>query len=234
MHRNKKVLGVVPARGGSKGIPKKNLKKINNKSLIELVSRFCAASKVFDEVVCSTDDAEIALEANRYGIKTPFTRSSYLSTDEIGDLPVLRNTILEIENHESFEIVVLLQPTAPVRFPMDLINGLDLLIEKQVQAVWSVQEIDSKYHPKKILNMRDNFLFLDNPQGSKIMARQQLSRIFIRTGAFYIFDKLSILKSKTWYLKKTLPVIIERAYPSIDTQHDLNLTEQEFTKVKPY
>lgn len=234
MHGNKKILGVVPARGGSKGIPKKNLKKINNQSLIELVARFCAASKVFDAVICSTDDPDITLEANRYGMKTPFTRSSYLSKDETGDLPVLKNAILEFDDHESFDIVVLLQPTAPIRFPLDLINGLDLLIEKKVQAVWSVQEIDSKYHPKKILNIKDNFLFLDNPEGSKIIARQQLPQIFIRTGAFYIYDKLSIMKSKTWYLKRTLPVIIERANPSIDTLEDLYAAEQLFLKERPY
>lgn len=234
MYANKKILGIIPARGGSKGIPKKNLKKINDKTLIELASKFCNACGLFDEVVCSTDDIDIAAEANKWGIKTPFTRSSHLSGDQIGDLPVLKNSIHEIYNNETFDIVILLQPTAPIRFPIDLKNGLQLLIENDAEAVWSVQEIDSKYHPKKILKIKDSFLSLNDPAGTNIMARQQLSNNFIRTGAFYIFNKLAIMKSKTWYLQKTLPIIVKNSSPSIDTLDDLDIAEQVFLKERPY
>ena len=99
-------------------------------------------------------------------------------------------------------------------------DALTKLIKLNYDAAWSVTEIDKKYHPLKVFNIKNNKLKLFSEKGKKIIARQQLKKAYIRNGVFYIFSIKKIMKTKSIYIKKTLPYIIKRDVINIDTLKD--------------
>ncbi len=122
MYNNKKVLVVVPARGGSKGIPKKNLRKIDGKSLIQIVIECIKKTNFIDEAVLSSDSNEIINEANKFGLNSYFKRPKNISGDLIGDIPVLKHALIQAEKYNNciYDVIVMLQPNAPLRLPENM------------------------------------------------------------------------------------------------------------------
>ena len=208
MFLNKKILALVPARGGSKGIKYKNLKKINGISLIGHTYKFIKLSNFFDEMYLSTESQKINLEAKKYNFKTIF-RSKKLSGDYISDYSiinsVLRNKIIK---KQKFDYLVYLQPTSPLR----RVSHIKKTFRKM---------IDDKYHPKKVFNLKNKYLNLYLESGKRVFARQHLDQVFIRNGVFYIFKISSFLKESDIYLKKTYASITNYKTVNIDTYKDL-------------
>ena len=187
MFLNKKILALVPARGGSKGIKYKNLKKINGISLIGHTYNFVKLSNFFDNLYLSTESKRIVLEANKYNFKI-INRSKKLAGDYVSDFLLISNVLRNKEiKKQQFDYIVYLQPTSPIRKVSHLKNTLTKMIKEKYDAAISVTEIDKKYHPKKIFNLKNNSLNLYLESGKKIFARQQLDQVFIRNGVFYIF-----------------------------------------------
>ena len=112
-----KILAVIPARGGSKGIPLKNLSIVGNKTIVELAAIVASNISIIDRVIVSTDSTSIAAAAAKGGADAPFFRPAYLSGDAISDLDVLTHALLEMELYDSctYDVVVMLQPTSPLR-----------------------------------------------------------------------------------------------------------------------
>lgn len=219
----KKVLIVIPARGGSKGIKLKNLRKINKKSLLQITIDFAKSLRFADQITVSSDHSKI-LEITKKNKIFSTVRNKKLAGDRIGDFDVLKHAIKNVEKKTltRFDIIIYLQPTSPFRKLKDVKAATKIMIKKDCDSIWSVTEASCKYHPNKILELSKlKKLKLYTKQGEKIIARQELSNIFIRNGLFYIFNKKRLLKGNKIYLKNMLPYIIKHQHVNIDDKKDL-------------
>ena len=222
MFLKKKILALVPARGGSKGIKLKNLRKVKGISLLGHTSEFINKCKLFDEKLVSTETNKIVNEAYKLKLKI-FERSKFTSRDYTSDFEVISEVLNNKKiKEQKYDFVVYLQPTSPIRKVSQLINALSLVIKKGYDASWSVSEIEKKFHPKKILKISNKkFLSIYVNNGKKIFARQQLDNVYIRNGIFYIFRVSKFLRSKNIFLKKNYPSITNYQHVNIDTIQDL-------------
>lgn len=230
MFNGSTVLAVIPARGGSKGIPKKNIAPVAGKPLISYTTELTQNLPWLDAAVVSTDSEEIAEVA----AKTPgvgiIWRPEQLSGDRIGDHPVLRHALLaeEEQTGERYDIVLMLQPTSPLRTVTDVENCITTLQEGGWDAVWSVSETELTYHPRKQLALAPNGkLDFVIPGGHAIVARQELEPVFHRNGVCYAFTRYFLMDSESTYsVDKTSAIVTPGAHISIDTPGDLAAVEQ--------
>jgi CMP-N-acetylneuraminic acid synthetase len=228
--KGSRVLAIIPARGGSKGVPKKNIVRVAGRPLISYTAELTHALPWLDSTVVSTDSQEIAEVA----IMTPGVqivwRPEELSGDRIGDHPVLRHALLAQEEHtgERYDIVLMLQPTSPLRTAQDVEDCITKLHEGNWDAVWSVSETDLTYHPRKQLALSpEGTLGFLIPGGHAIVARQELESIFHRNGVCYAFARDFLVNSESTYSEaKTSAVVTPGAHISIDTPEDLIAVEK--------
>jgi len=224
---NKTILVVVPARGGSKGVNLKNIRTINGVPLVSLVGRVVKQLPYADRAIVSTDHPEIARLAERSGLDVPFMRPEKLSGDMVADWPVLHHALLECEkiDNREYDVVVMLQPTAPFREAEHVTETVQKLIKGGYDAVWTVSETDSKAHPLKQLVIRKDNLDYYDPAGANIIARQQLRPVYHRNGVAYAMTRDCILNKKNIMGDRTSFVIIDEPMVNIDTELDFKLAE---------
>ena len=227
MISNKRILIVVPARGGSKGIPLKNLRKVNGVPLVAAVGKIIKSLSEIDQSVVSTDHEEIASVAEDAGIAAPFRRPKELSGDRISDIEVLTHALLEMELIDSvtYDIIVMLQPTSPLRKAKHVMDTIKMLVDGAWDAVWTVSETDSKSHPLKQLTINNESLNYYDKSGDKIIARQQLEPVYHRNGIAYAIKRECLLNKKSIKGDRTGALIIKGDHISIDTERDLDLVE---------
>jgi len=225
----KRILVVVPARGGSKGIKLKNLRPVLGVPMVARVGHVVGQLDNIDRAVVSTDHEEIARVAEGSGLAAPFRRPEMLSADRIGDLEVLTNALEEMERIDgvAYDVVVMLQPTSPLRRPDDVTRTVEMLVEGSWDAVWTVSESDSKAHPLKQLTMEPGSGRLDyyDPAGKAIIARQQLTPVYHRNGVAYAITRDCLLEQETIMGARTGALLIEGPAISIDTEWDIDLCE---------
>ena len=229
MFKNYKVLAIVPARGGSKGIPLKNLKKVNGLSLIGHVGNLVKEVDEIDKTILSSDNKLIVNEAKKHGIEAPFIRPKYLSGDRIGDIDVLKHALNKIEKLEKIEydVIVMLQPTSPLRTAEIVKNSIKELINKGLDSVWTVSKTDLKFHPLKQLKLdSNNNLSYFNKMGSKIIARQELTTLYHRNGAAYSMTRRCLIEQNTLMGKNAGSILLDVPMISIDTLEDLKIVEK--------
>ena len=219
------VLAVIPARGGSKGIPRKNLRRINGKSLVAYAAEAALSAKSVDKAVISTDDHEIREEGLRFGLEAPFLRPAELATDEASSIDTWRHAWLESENFYGvqFDASVLLEPTSPNRTPSDIDEAIRLLSTNGVDSIVSVSLLDPHYAPEKLLQItREGALnhFLTSKEAT--VRRQDLGRYYIRNGVCYALTREALLRQAKIFTENTLPLIISRSVSNIDTLEDLS------------
>lgn len=221
------VLAVVPARGGSKGLPLKNLRPIRGRPLVALAGDIAAAVPEVDRSVVSTDHPEIARVAQAAGLAAPFMRPQDLSGDRIADWDVLNHALLEMERIDGrrYDIVVMLQPTSPMRTPAHVSGTIRALVAGGWDAVWTVSETDSKGHPLKQFVVRDGALEYWDERGAAIIARQQLTPVYHRNGVAYAIRRECIIVKGSIKGDRTGAYVIEEDQISIDTEYDLQLVE---------
>ena len=222
-----RVLAVVPARGGSKGIPMKNLRTIRGKSLVSIAAEIARNVPEIDRRVISTDRPEIARVAQAEGLDAPFMRPADISGDRIGDWDVLVHALRETENADGlqYDIVVMLQPTSPMRLESDVSGTIRMLVEGGYDAVWSLSKSDTKGHPLKQLIVRDERMDYWDPRGAEIIARQQLEAVYHRNGVAYAITRNCLLDQKTIKGRRTGAYIVTTENISIDTEWDIDLIE---------
>ncbi len=227
MLKGKTLLAVVPARGGSKGIPLKNLLPLLGVPLVARVGKLVQELGYFDRAVVSTDHIEIARVAQESGLDAPFYRPPELSGDLVGDVEVLTHALKEIERLDNtrYDVIVMLQPTSPLRRPEHVTETIHKLIDGGWDAVWTVSPTDSKNHPLKQLVLQNDILSFYDPQGVSIIARQQLNPLCHRNGAAYALTRECLLEQQTIMGKKWSAVVIDEPMISIDTMLDLELAE---------
>ena len=226
MINGKKIIAVIPARGGSKGIKLKNLKKINGKSLIRITAEFVHKCKFFDYATLSTDHNKISKEARKYKIDI-VKRPKKLSGDKISDTKVLLHAVEEIEKFTklNFDIVVMLHPTSPLRKINDVRNCIKMLIKKKYDSVWTISKTDSKFHPDKQLQLKKNKIKYYSKKGPNIFYRQQLDQVYYRNSNAYVIRKNFLKKKKTLFSKNTGSVIVKSKQISIDNLEDINFVK---------
>lgn len=222
-----RVLAVVPARGGSKGISMKNLRTIQGRPLVSIAAEVAKSVPEIDRRVVSTDHLEIAKVAKSAGLDVPFMRPPELSGDRIGDWDVLAHALREAETADgvTYDIVVMLQPTSPLRRPSDVSGTIRMLVEGCYDAVWSVSESDSKAHPLKQLVVRDREIDYWDPRGSQIIARQQLEPVYHRNGVAYAITRGCLIDQKNIKGCRTGAYVVTGENISIDTEWDIELVE---------
>ncbi len=232
MLNNKRILAIVPARGGSKGIKLKNLRKVMGKSLVAIVGKLLLKIKIIDQSVISTDHSKIAKEAIKSGLKFYFFRPKKISGDKVSDTAVLLQALKATEKVEKkkYDIVVMLHPTSPLRRSKDVIGAIKLLFKKKFDSVWTVSKTDSKYHPLKQLIIKKNKLNYYSPKGKSIIARQQLNDVYHRNGVAYVINANFLRKKKKIIGSNSGFYIIKDKQISIDSLDDLAIANKFYEK----
>jgi CMP-N-acetylneuraminic acid synthetase len=223
----RRILAVCPARGGSKGIPLKNLKLFMGVPLVARVGHLVREIPMIDRAVVSTDHPEIVRVASEAGLDAPFLRPEEISGDRISDAQVLLHALLEMERIDgvTYDIVVMLQPTSPLRRAEHVTDTIQMLVDGEWDAVWTVSETDSKEHPLKQLSVEEGRLDYYDPRGAEIIARQQLAPVYHRNGVAYAMTRRCLVEGGNIKGERTGALVIEGQMVSIDTLWDLELAE---------
>jgi len=196
-----KVLGLVTARGGSKGLPGKNLRPLAGKPLIAYTIETAHASGAFDRLVLSTDDAEIVAVARTLGCDVPFMRPAELARDETPHLPVVQHAVSWLQKHEGYrpEAVMILQPTSPLRQPHQIREAVALLESSGADSVISVGRVPDHCHPMRTVSIGasgDASLFVTGePIRRRINRRQDMPPAWAMNGAIYLL-RTSLLSAR--------------------------------------
>ena len=191
--QNKKFICIIPARSGSKGVRNKNIKLVGGKPLIYWTIKEAIKSKFISKVVVSTDSSKIRKIALNFGAESPFLRPKILSGDNTPTIKVIRHAVNYLKNHmqfKSYDYIVLLQPTSPLRKLSDIDNSIKLFLSKKsATSLISVSEV-SDNHPARMYFLKNNFLIKHHLSEKKSgIPRQKLKKMFLRNGAIYIIKK---------------------------------------------
>jgi CMP-N-acetylneuraminic acid synthetase len=227
-----KVLGVIPARGGSKGVPNKNIRDLAGKPLIGFTIEETLKSGV-DEVIVSTDSLMIADIAQQFGARVPFIRPLEISGDNAKSIDVALHALEEMENIDSclFDAIVVLQPTTPFRSSDDIRTSINLLIDNpDADSVISVVNVGA-HHPAR-MKFIENGVLIDPTfcEDYENQNRQELTPMYIRNGAIYLTRRETLI-SGSYKGKKCLAYEMPPIRSSnIDTMYDFELAEFVYNK----
>ena len=186
-----KILGIITARGGSKGIPGKNLKPLAGRALLGYTVDAARASGALDRVILSTEDAAIAEAGRALGCDVPFMRPAELSQDDTPHLPVIQHAAQWLRDHAGYQpdAVMILQPTSPLRSADDITAAARLLESSGADSVVSVSEVSAHAHPMRMLRVDERgeaVLFATGePVRRRINRRQDLPQAWVMNGAIY-------------------------------------------------
>lgn len=236
-----KILGVITARGGSKGIPGKNIKLLLGKPLIWWTIDAAKKSGVFDRLIVSTDDEAIAKICRESGVEVPFTRPAELAQDKTPHLPVMQHAVSYLKEKEGYEpdYVMILQPTSPARQAFHIKEAVDLIVKTGADSVLSVYEMPESFHPHKALILgEDGMLKLVTgvPVRHRAIRRQDLPKAYWSVGAIYLF-KTSLLfdKEPNFYGDKVAPYVLDRKYVvDINELADWPVAEEAMSNIANY
>ena len=194
------VLGLIPARGGSRSIPGKNLVPVAGRPLLGYTCDAALRSRRLTRTILSTDDEEIARVGKTFGVEVPFLRPADLARDEIPMIEVVRHAVGWLADHERYraDLVALLQPTSPLRRAEHIDAAVDLLLETSADTVVSVIEVPHQFNPVSLMCLEDGRLvtFLDQPM---ILRRQDKPRAYARNGPAILVVRQEVLEKGTLY-----------------------------------
>jgi CMP-N-acetylneuraminic acid synthetase len=200
--------------------------------LVARVGQLVGRLPLIDRAVVSTDHDEIAAVAMASGLDAPFRRPEALSGDRVSDAPVLIHALEQVEALDSvaYEIVVMLQPTSPLRRAEDVTRAIEMLVDGDWDAVWTVSETDSKSHPLKQLTLEGEALRFYDPAGGEVVARQQLTPVYHRNGVAYAITRRCLLEARSVLGPRTGALVLQGHRVSIDTLWDLELAEYVYER----
>ena len=227
-----KTLVIIPARGGSKGIPRKNIKPLNGKPLI-YYSIDCARAICPDEDICiSTDDAEIISVVEQYGLKVPFVRPAELASDTAGTYEVLLHALDFYEKQgRHYDAVVLLQNTSPFRKAEQVKEALELYNDK-VDMVVSVKECAANPYYCVFEEDKDGFLHVCKGEGN-IFRRQDAPKVYEYNGAIYIMNAATLRTTHMHKMQKRVKYVMDDLSSfDLDTMWDWKMAEMMITQGK--
>ncbi len=191
------MLGLIPARGGSKGIPRKNLAPLLGKPLLSYTCDAATGSQLLSRIVLSTDDEEIADVGRSDGVEVPFRRPSQISRDDTPSIAVVRHAIEWLETHESWQpdVVVLLQPTSPLRTSQHIDDVVAMIRPDSVDTVVSVVEVPHRFNPYSVMRSSSGYLehYIPDPLPFDRYRRQALPAFVARNGPAVLVTRRDVL-----------------------------------------
>lgn len=233
-----KILGLITARGGSKGIPGKNIKPLGGKPLIAHTIEAAKSSGVFSRLVVSTDDMAIASVSREYGAEVPFTRPAELAQDKTASLPVLAHAVTWLREQQGFfpEITVLMQPTAPLLQPFHVREAVDLLSTSGADSVVGVSDVPGHCNPHWQFRVSEGgkmSVFTGEPFRDLIKQRQDLPKTYTRNGAIYAFrTELLFAPEPSFYGTDVRAYIMDAKYGvNIDSMEDFVIAEYRLAQL---
>ena len=224
MIETERIMAIIPARGGSKGIPKKNIKPLLGKPLISYSIEHAKKSEYINKVIVSTEDKEIAEISKEYGAEV-IERPEELAKDETPTIEVIFHVlkVLKAKNYTP-DIVILLQPTSPLRTAEDIDKAVELFLNSGCESVVSVCEVE--HSPYWCFEIEEGYL--KSLFGDEYLRRrrQDLEKVYVPNGAMYISTPKNLRKYKGFYCLRTIPYIMppERSI-DIDNEVDFMLAE---------
>ena len=221
---------MIPARGGSKGILKKNIKKLLGKPLLAWTIEAAKKSEYIDKIIVSTENEEIAEISKKYGAEVPFLRPEELAKDKSLTIDAIFHA-LEVLKEQNYNpnIVILLQPTSPLRNAEDIDSAIDLFLDADCESVVSVCEVE--HSPYWCFEIEKGYLRSLFGDEYLRMRRQDLEGVYVPNGAIYISTPRTLYKCKSFYCNHTIPYImpIKRSI-DIDNEIDFMLAESVVQK----
>lgn len=224
-----RILAIIPARGGSKGVPGKNIKLLNGKPLLAYTSEIALQSKYLTEVVVSTEDEQIIEVAKSLGIKVPFIRPVVLSQDNTSTIDVIIHALQWYENQNIFfDAVCLLQVTSPFRTVDFLDKAINKFIEQDTDSLVSVLKVPHEYNPHWTFEVNDEGnLKIATGETEIISRRQELPMAYHRDGSIYITKTKVLLEEHSLYGKSTAFIESDpEFYVNIDSLKDWEKAEE--------
>ena len=217
-----KVLGLVPARAGSKGLPGKNTRLLHGKSLLTYAAEAARASGVVDRVVLSTDAEAIADVGRVCGLDVPFLRPEALAGDETPMLPVIEHAVAALAGEGwDADIIVLLQPTSPLRRGEHIRRSVELLRETGADSIVSVVELPRHLSPDYVMRVEDGRLVPFLPDGARVTRRQDARVACVRDGTVYTFWRRTLADQHSIYGRDCRPMVVPADESlTIDTPED--------------
>ena len=219
------VLAIIPARGGSKGIPLKNIKKLASKPLIEYTISAAKKSKLVDKIIVSTDSKKIAKIAESRGAEIPFMRPKSISGDSVPQLDVVKHAVNFLGLKQSYypDIIVLLQPTSPLRTSKVIDRSVRMLKNSKASSVVTVAKV--KHHPYASFWYKEKYLKPFKKDFERQGTRQKRPALYAPTGSVYAFWYKTLKKFNSLYGPKIKPIIEDELAVDIDTYFDFFVNE---------
>ncbi len=210
MIEKKKILAIIPARGGSKGLPGKNIKPLLGKPLIAWTIEQAKQSKYIDEIFVSTESSEIAKISDTFGVHVPILRPDKLAEDGSKSIDVIEHVIEYFgTNTMFFDLVVLLEPTSPLRESQDIDNAILRLINtKDAESIVGVCKSESA-HPSFSVIIENGFI-KPYEKDYNTLRRQEIKDIYFFEGSLYLSYTASLKQRRTFYHEKTIPYIVPK------------------------
>jgi CMP-N,N'-diacetyllegionaminic acid synthase len=227
-----RILGIIPARGGSKGIPGKNIKILAGKPLLEYTIEATLKSKLLTRSILSSDSAEIIHKGKELGVEVPFIRPTKFAEDNTPSIDVVKHALLYFENNgEYYDAVCLLQPTTPLRRDGLIDEAIMKFESVNNDSLISVREVPHDFNPHWVFENKNGKLQIATGEKQIISRRQELPRAFHRDGAIYIVKTEVILKKNSLYGDNI--GFIENSgddYVNLDTEADWKKAEEILMK----
>ena len=218
-----RVLGLIPARGGSKGVPRKNIKLLLGRPLLAYTADAAIASRRLSRVILSTEDPEIAEVGKSCWLEVPFLRPVELARDETPMLPVVQHAVRFLEDQgDHFEAICLLQPTNPLRTADDIDACIQLLETTLADAVVTTLPVPAEYNPHWVyFRNSEGALWLSTGRDTPIPRRQELPPAYHREGSVYVTKRETLMERNSFYGDRLIGYEMNPAHSvNIDTPED--------------
>ncbi|MBI5357166.1 acylneuraminate cytidylyltransferase family protein [Candidatus Collierbacteria bacterium] len=236
MYKSYSIIVVICARGGSKGVPGKNIRLLNGKPLITYTIEQAKKFDWADRIVVSTDDGEIKSVAEKCGVNPPFLRPKELATDEISVIPAVIHAVRKAENYwkEQYDIVVNLSPTGPLRIVKDIEAAVKTLVNiPNTESVFSVSESNNNPYFNMYEVDSRGYATLSKRTTKLVTRRQDAPKVYLQNGSIYAMWKREIFGEKDLFERKTrVYVMPEERSVDIDTNLDFEFAEFLMRRVK--
>jgi len=223
-----KIIGIIPARGGSKGLKNKNILKINQKPLIAWSILEAIKSKVLSKVIVSTDSLKISKIAKKYGAEVPFVRPKKYSNDQSKSSDLIIHALNFFKKKKiNFDYIMLLEPTSPLRDSKDIIRCVKLIKKNKIDTLVSVSKIKSQ-HPRFVYKFISRHKIKPYISKKNLSARRQdIENLYFLDGTIYCSNVETFFKKKTFYHKNTSAFVVPN-WKAIEVDNLLDLKLSEF------
>jgi CMP-N,N'-diacetyllegionaminic acid synthase len=213
-----RVLGLIPARGGSKGVRRKNVKLLAGRPLLQYTVEAARAATRLTRVVLSTDDEEIAELGRRLGVDVPFLRPAELARDDTPMIPVVQNALRALEEvGDRYDAVCLLQPTTPLRPPSLIDKCVEMLERTGADSVISLRPVPTEFNPHWVfVSGGDGMVRLFTGEEKPLPRRQELPPAYYRDGAVYVARRALVLEGGTLYGPRTAGYLVDGTAPTVN------------------